>query len=1165
MRETSHIRIIVLLVFLLELMSFGGKAATAAEETVLNLSTWSGGLIPGNQQLLFEDTSAEMDIEQAAAALAQQGFYWDQPGFPVFGLTPSVYWGRILVSNPSETPQQWLLGINYPTIDRVDFYVQDENGEWLNKAAGDSLPFAVRDIEHPQIKFSVTLPPGQKALYFRAQNQGSLQLPVTLENSVGLSTAANRGLLLAGMYFGMLLMIAGYSMFMWFSINEQAYLTLALFIVAGSLYSFSFHGYAYQYLWPASPGWANISMLFFLGIAAASGLMFVRDYLNTNEFDHLGDNLLKTGFVISSAYAGSTLVLPYVWIAQTSFTVILLCLVFITIVTVRALKRREREITYFGASWAVLCLGIFAEMIQRLGVNIPPVMSYYSVQIATVVAIMILALGLSNRIKLVIEQFQTVHGEMLQANQQKINALKRADEIKEEFIANVSHELRTPLTGIIGLSEILLAKRKDILEDNDKETLTMIKVSGQRLANLVNDVIDYSAIRSGRLELNKKVLNLKQVCNLVYKMTKPLIGNKPIQLLERYPVGTVLVNGDEDRLQQVLFNLVNNAVKFTYKGTITIGIDIIDIDARVSVTDTGIGISDEEQKKIFNRFYQVDSAESRQEGGTGLGLAISQKLVELHGTEIILHSRPGEGSAFYFDLSIVSKESAALTAQEILQKPELPEQDKAKLLQDSTVIIERRADERGQVSHNNEIVLKQTRKEAKSILVVDDEYLNLRIVQEHLAEDYRLFTALSGHEALEKIKESRPDLIILDLMMPVMTGFELCKILRRDYPMDELPIVILTAKNRVEDLVKGLSVGANDYITKPFSKEELKVRIDKQFELLELKEIRFENNRLNWQLEKYRENESVLKAQEARFAMMLDISNDAMLCIDEGGILLYINKKAETLLGIDSVVHEGSSLNDFTQFLTQNKAIKLPAAIHFPFDEKFISAENNTRYETFAWPLPGGEIKEMQLCILPLELEQEFSVVLISEKREESSIAESDLSDMTEGQMPQLISELNKNVERTRKISSYLSRITPDKLNNHKHLFADLEEVDKIIQSMSRSVDEDQDDDLQYREALVKLMQECHYYWQKVTGETIIDLAEKSRIWSVSIDNGRLRTRSMNRYLSLDKLPTNPRWRQVARTAYFVLSKVSHDEEAKSALDKSVTRLQRIVESKALN
>lgn len=197
-----------------------------------------------------------------------------------------------------------------------------------------------------------------------------------------------------------------------------------------------------------------------------------------------------------------------------------------------------------------------------------------------------------------------------------------------------------------------------------------------------------------------------------------------------------------------------------------------------------------------------------------------------------------------------------------------------------------------------------------------------------------------------------------------------------------------------------------------------------------------------------------------------------------------------------------------------------------------------------------------------MSLEQEFYLLMF--EREPEAGAELDVSKIKDS-VPQLIDQINRNVERTQVLSEYLARITPEDLQKHRHLFSDLENVDRIIHSLSGAVASDTDAEQQYREALVKLMQDCHYYWQKVTGESIIELAEKSRIWSVSVDNGRLRTRSMNRYLSIDKLPSNPRWRQVARTAYFVLSKVSQDQEAKAALEKSVTRLQDIVESKALN
>ncbi|MDP2379491.1 MAG: HAMP domain-containing sensor histidine kinase, partial [Pseudohongiella sp.] len=271
---------------------------------------------------------------------------------------------------------------------------------------------------------------------------------------------------------------------------------------------------------------------------------------------------------------------------------------------------------------------------------------------AALAAITVLTLGLSDRLQGMMEGYRAAQEDILRANQLKIDALQQADSVKEEFIANVSHELRTPLTGIIGLAEILLTDQSGNLNVSQRETLTLMKVSAQRLSSLVNDVIDFSAMKNGQLSLNKKDVDLKQVCTLVVRMTRPLIGDKPIKLVEKYPALKVLVEGDADRLQQVLFNLVANAVKFTPHGTVTISVELLEEDVRVSVRDTGIGISSTEQKNIFKRFYQIDSDEARQVGGTGLGLSISQRLLELHDSEIVLRSTPGEGSLFYFDLPL---------------------------------------------------------------------------------------------------------------------------------------------------------------------------------------------------------------------------------------------------------------------------------------------------------------------------------------------------------------------------------------------------------------------------------------------------------------------------------------------------------------------------------
>ncbi|MDO8273108.1 MAG: 7TM diverse intracellular signaling domain-containing protein [Gammaproteobacteria bacterium] len=1142
-----------------------GHAVTLDENT--------GEILPGDAMTLVEDVSGNWALEDAIAALQSEGKVWNGPGFPVLGFTSSAYWASVTIDNAFASDQEWLAKLKFATIDRFELYYQLPDGTWVHKAAGDTLPLANRDIDHHSIIFTVPIFAGQtQTLYFRVQSAGSVQLPVSLMSLEEFQLQSKTEFFWAGVYYGLVLIIALYSFFIWVSTKDRSYLYYVLFLISGGLYSFAFQGFAYQYLWPDNPFWANRSILLLCGLASASGLMFIRYFIEVSKVNQALDKLLHWMALVSLAYSVLCIVLPYFVLSRFLVVMTLTNLVLITYVAWKIMKRGSRSAAFFVGAWSFLMVSIFIEVVQRIGVNLPPLLGYHSLQFGISISVVLLSLGLGDRINSLIKEYSLVQNDMLKANQLKIEALQKADDVKEEFIANVSHELRTPLTGIIGLSEIILENKSGALEESVRENLNLIKISGQRLANLVNDVIDFSAIKNGHLELNKRAVDLKSICILVNKMCRPLIGSKPIQLAESYPDDPVIVLGDEDRLQQILFNLVSNAIKFTQRGWVAVSIEIIDIDARIMVKDTGIGISKDQQSRIFNRFYQIDSAASREEGGTGLGLAISQKLVELHGTEIILRSSPGEGSTFYFDLPLLSDKDKVELGKNKAQKRLASEGAERfnGLVQSAPPIVDRRS-RRADIDAGIDIGIGEGAAVAlpgrrRKILVVDDEYLNVRIVQDHLSGSYDIVSALNGHDALEILAAERPDLVVLDLMMPIMTGFELCQRIRERYSMDELPIVILTAKNRVEDLVKGLNLGANDYISKPFSKEELKVRIGKQFEMLNLLEMRQENQRLNWQLQKYQDNEKKLRDRETRLAKMLDVTGDALVSLDESGIVVYVNKPAEKLLDVSAAEYQNEPLSHLIDSLSQRCA-DVAEILNFPFRETVISAADTPTYfrMTLQHPAENGVAarqEEIRVCVLPLSLDQEFYLLMF--QRVDVAGAVVDDEEAVQGSLPALITQINRNVERTQELTQYLARITPEDLQTHRHLFNDLESVDRIIQSLSGTLPEQGDDEQQYREALVKLMQDCHYYWQKVTGESIIELAEKSRIWSVSIDNGRLRTRSMNRYLSIDKLPSNPRWRQVARTAYFVLSKVAHDPEAKSALEKSVTRLQDIVEAKAL-
>lgn len=1132
---------------------------------VLPLESGEGELEPGDSLRLIEDERANWTREEAIAALAMQGAIWSEPGFPSIGYTDSAYWASVVVRNRFSEDQSWLVKFKFASLDRLDFWYQDAGGQWIQKSAGDTLPFDGRDVAHHSILFSFDALAGQtQTLYFRVESSGSLQLPLSFLSLADFQQVSKNEYFWIGLYYGILCIVGLYSLFIWSSTRDKVYLYYVLFLLTGGLFSFSFQGLSFQYFWPDNPYWANRSIMTFIALASASGMMFARDFIALEKFDERYFKLFKGIAAAALAYALLSLVVPYNFLVYLMNLFLVFIAVVVSLATIKVARNGYRPARFFLGAWSVLILGIAIEVLQRAGVNFPPMLSYHSVQYGTALAIGFLSFGLGDRINSLIKEYSVVQDDILKANQLKIEALQKADDVKEEFIANVSHELRTPLTGIIGLSEIILEKSAASLDDSARENLNMIRISGLRLANLVNDVIDFSAIKSGHLELHKRPVDIKNICLLVNKMCRPLIGDKPIQLAESFPAESVMVLGDEDRLQQILFNLVSNAIKFTQRGWVAVSIEIIDIDARVMVRDTGIGISKDQQSRIFNRFYQVDAAASREEGGTGLGLSISQKLVELHGTEIILRSSQGEGSTFYFDLPLLTENDRRFVSNTKANKKLALEsgQKLTATLESTPRLVDRRnRTPEGEPILGQALLLPGRR---RKILVVDDEFLNVRIVKEHLSGLYEIDSALSGHDALMMLQNDKPDLIILDLMMPIMTGFELCQRIREKYSMDELPIVILTAKNRVEDLVKGLNLGANDYISKPFSKEELKVRVGKQFEMLNLLDVRQENQRLAWQLNKYQETEKKLRARETRLAKMLDVTGDALISIDESGQIAYINKAAEDLLRLPAEDFQDRPMSALAERL-ESICRGVSEVIGFPFKESVISSPDKPTYFTLTIMQPdeaADAAASVRVCVLPLSLDQEFHLLMF-QRVAASGVADDEA--IVEGSLPHLIDQINRNVERTQVLSEYLARITPEDLKNHRHLFVDLENVDKIIHSLSGALPNDADDEQQYREALVKLMQDCHYYWQKVTGETIIELAEKSRIWSVSIDNGRLRTRSMNRYLSIDKLPSNPRWRQVARTAYFVLSKVSHDSEAKNALEKSVARLQDIVETKALS
>ncbi|MEG4632904.1 ATP-binding protein [Microcoleus sp. AR_TQ3_B6] len=414
----------------------------------------------------------------------------------------------------------------------------------------------------------------------------------------------------------------------------------------------------------------------------------------------------------------------------------------------------------------------------------------------------------------------------------KNTELQRLDKLKDDFLANTSHELRTPLNGIIGIAESLIDGATGQLPETTIFNLALISSSGKRLSSLINDILDFSQLKHKTIVLQIKPIGMREIVSVILTLSHPLVGKKKLELINSVSPELPTIAADENRLQQILYNLIGNAIKFTESGTVEISAELVTGNAQsppnsqlaITVSDTGIGIPEDKLERIFESFEQADGSTAREYGGTGLGLTVAQQLVELHGGKIWVSSTVGVGSQFTFTLPVSeiqpefsSRQPRLTEGERILITPEFPPEPS--------------------ITHSQVLAKSECREsERLKILVVDDEPINIHVIINSLSiEKYEITQASNGLEALNLIESGfKPDLILLDVMMPQMTGYEVCLEVRKKYSPLEMPILMLTAKNQTTDLVEAFNLEANDYVTKPFIKKELLARINTQIRLAKL-------------------------------------------------------------------------------------------------------------------------------------------------------------------------------------------------------------------------------------------------------------------------------------------------------------------------------------------
>ncbi|MDY6940984.1 MAG: response regulator [Cyanobacteriota bacterium] len=433
--------------------------------------------------------------------------------------------------------------------------------------------------------------------------------------------------------------------------------------------------------------------------------------------------------------------------------------------------------------------------------------------------------GFDRAIELVEESLSTCTLQ-LEDVRRKNEELQHLDRLKDLFLASTAHELRTYFNGTIGMAESLLedgANGAGSQLDWQTQNLLAIASSGRRAYHFINDILDVSALKEGTLELQIQLLDLRTIVEDVWKTLQPLCDRHDLASLKGIPANLPLVRADENRLKQIFYHLIGNAIKLTNRGSIEIcARQIASPDGasiEIAISDTGIGIPEEQLARMLAFFERADSAIVYEYGGTGVGLAIVGKLVEAHGGTLQVRSGLGKGSQVTFTLPIRDRADRSFDRQP-LQNPIHP------------VSI---SHEFGAIT-NPIRPINATDRPLVKVLVVDDDPIHVRAIVNYLvSENYEVYHASNGMEALAAL-EGRfdPNIILLDLVMPGMTGFEVCQKIRQTFHSHDLPIVMLTVQSQVNEVMAGLDAGANDYLTKPISKHELIARIKTHLRLSNL-------------------------------------------------------------------------------------------------------------------------------------------------------------------------------------------------------------------------------------------------------------------------------------------------------------------------------------------
>lgn len=704
-----------------------------------------------------------------------------------FGFTNHNIWVRFQLKNATDEELNYFFETARPITDLAELYILKENKQVVKYISGDAIPYSQRSLKLRKTVFKINLAPNEyQQFYLHVKSDGEqLSMPMVLHTTKSIWEQSSFEEFIFGFFYGILLIAAILYLFFFFAMRDQTFFYYSMYVVFIGLLQFSIDGYFYKFVTPQS-GWFSMHAVIIFACFANFFLgRYAQIYLKTKQYNRYINAAFYVMYGLDFLLFLSLFFFPkalqYSYPIANGLGLILLLLIIAT--QLINYIRTQKIDRFFATGVFFLIFGFVVFILKNFGVLPITFLTENGSKLGTGMEVIFLSLSMANLIRNLKNEREELQTIALQKSEEM-------NELKSYFLSNISHELRTPLNAILNTAKAMATDSKD---QNIQNGSQIIKYSTYSLLSSVNDILDFSKIERDEIKLELTEFDLvKTVEHIANNFTREA-KDKGLEFVfikgENLPK---MVKADVVRLSQILHNILSNALKFTNEGFVKFKLDAEkDIDNKVNITftisDTGVGISKEKINSIFDSFSQEGINNKRKFGGLGLGLYIVKHLINLQNGKIKVDSTTSLGTVCTIDLAYENVE----VKKEIENAP--------------PIIYDLNG---------------------KAILVVEDNAMNQMVIKMITKKwlNTSVDFANNGKEGLDKLKEKQYDIILMDLQMPIMDGYEATIAIRKGEAGEEnrnIPIIAVTADVMETTKVRVTEIGMNKYLSKPVDKEVL--------------------------------------------------------------------------------------------------------------------------------------------------------------------------------------------------------------------------------------------------------------------------------------------------------------------------------------------------------